>query len=52
MLLVAEVVLAAALFGKSPIEALFNKDPVSGTAYYLALIVFALMPRLLFSELA
>ncbi len=44
MLLGAEVGLAFALFGKTPAEALLEKDPVSGTAYYLALMVFAAMP--------
>lgn len=44
MLLSAEVLLAAMLFRKSPVEALFNKDPVSGTAYYLSLLVFAVLP--------
>ncbi len=44
MLLTAEVALAAILFGKSPAEALFHKDPLSGTAYYMSLAVFALMP--------
>ncbi len=48
MLLVAEIVLAAILFGKSPREALLNKDPISGTAYYLSLLVFAIAPRMLF----
>lgn len=45
MLLGAELLLAAILFGKSPMEALFNKDPISGTAYYLSLVVFAFAPR-------
>lgn len=48
ILLGAEVLLAALLFRKPPMEALFNKDPVSGSAYYVALLVFAIMPRLLF----
>ncbi len=43
-LLVAEVLLGALLFGKSPIESLFHKDPISGTAYYLSLLVFAMVP--------
>jgi hypothetical protein len=30
--------------GKTPKEVLFDHDPVSGTAYYLSLCVFALMP--------
>ena len=48
MLLGAEVALAALLFRKPPMEALFNKDPVSGTAYYCSLLVFAIMPRMQF----
>ena len=50
ILLVAEVSLAAILFRKPPMEALFNKDPVSGTAYYLSLVVFAVMPWWLFDR--
>lgn len=46
-LLTAEVVTGVALRGLSPAAALFNRDPVSGTAYYLLLVVFALMPWLL-----
>ncbi len=46
MLLSAEVTLAALLFGKSPWDALLNKDPVSGGAYYLSLFVFAIAPSL------
>ena len=44
MLLSAEVLLAAVMFGKWPMDALLNKDPVSGTAYYLSLLVFAVLP--------
>lgn len=44
ILLGAEILLAFFLFGKTPIDALFNKDPLSGTAYYLALLVYALAP--------
>lgn len=44
MLLGAEVGLGVLLLGKSPVQALFEKDPISGTAYYLSLLVFAVMP--------
>ena len=43
-LLVAEVALGVTLRGLSLKEALISRDPVSGTAYYLSLCVFALMP--------
>jgi hypothetical protein len=46
LLLAAEVGLAAALRDASPVEAFVNRDPVSGTAYYLSLAVFALLPLL------
>ncbi|MCC6510169.1 MAG: hypothetical protein IT423_13770 [Pirellulaceae bacterium] len=52
ILLTAEVGLAAVLFNKSPIDALFNKDPVSGTAYYLSLVVMAVMPAYRWRPLA
>ncbi|MDX1925211.1 MAG: hypothetical protein SFV81_01755 [Pirellulaceae bacterium] len=44
LLLSAEVMLAAILFRKSPMEALLDKDPVSGAAYYVSLLLFAIMP--------
>jgi hypothetical protein len=47
LLLAAEIGVGVALRGLSPVEALVNRDPVSGTVYYLLLIVFALMPWLL-----
>lgn len=43
-LLAAEVGLGVALRGLSVRDALLARDPVSGTAYYLSLVVFALMP--------
>ena len=48
LLLGSEVGLAALLFGKTPTEALFHKDPVSGAAYYLSLVAFAVMPWFMF----
>lgn len=50
MMLGAEILLAALLFGKMPMDALLNKDPVSGSAYYLALLVFAMVPGLLYGR--
>jgi hypothetical protein len=44
LLLAAEVGLGMALRGLTAREALLDKDPVSGTAYYLSLLVFAAMP--------
>ena len=44
LLLGAEIGLGMALRGVSPREALLARDPVSGTAYYLSLLLFALMP--------
>jgi len=46
-LLAAEVALGVALRDMSPKEALVNRDPVSGTAYYVGLCAFAIMPWLL-----
>lgn len=47
LLLTAEVGVGVLLRGLSPVEALLNRDPVSGAIYYLMLVVFALMPWLL-----
>jgi hypothetical protein len=44
LVFVAELGVGVFLRGQSPIEALVNRDPVSGTAYYLMLGAFALMP--------
>jgi hypothetical protein len=44
LLLAAEVGLGMALRGLTAREALLDKDPVSGTGYYLSLLVFAAMP--------
>jgi hypothetical protein len=43
----AELVLGVGLRGVLPKEALINRDPVSGTAYYAALCIFAITPGLL-----
>ena len=44
LLLLAELTLGVTLGGLTPKEVFLNHDPVSGTAYYLSLCVFALMP--------
>jgi hypothetical protein len=43
-MLVAEITLGVALTGKSVPQVLLDRDPVSGTAYYVALLIFAVMP--------
>jgi hypothetical protein len=44
LLLTAEIALGMALTGASLAQVLFDRDPVSGTAYYMALAAFAAMP--------
>lgn len=46
LLLIAEFSLVLWLRGMTIAEYLANRDPVSGTVYYVTLGVFALMPRL------
>ncbi len=46
-MLAAEFLVGLTLRGLSPIDVLVNRDPVSGTAYYLSLLLFATMPWLL-----
>jgi hypothetical protein len=46
-MLAAEFLVGLILRWLSPMEVLVNRDPVSGTAYYLSLLLFACMPRLL-----
>jgi len=45
-LLVAEFTLVLSLRGMSIADYLATRDPVSGTVYYLSLVVFAVMPAL------
>jgi hypothetical protein len=47
LVLAADLVVGVAIRGMSPVEALLPRDPVSGTAYYLSLLLFAAMPWLL-----
>ena len=44
VLLGAEVGIGAALRRASPLTVLLDHDPISGTAYYLSLLTFALLP--------
>ena len=44
LLLLAELAVGVMLGGLAPAQVFLNHDPVSGTAYYLSLCVFALMP--------
>jgi hypothetical protein len=44
LVLAADLLVGIALRGMSPGEALFHRDPISGTAYYLSLLLFAGMP--------
>jgi len=44
LLVLAELILGVTLGGLTPKEVFLNHDPVSGTAYYLSLCAFALMP--------
>lgn len=44
LLLTAEVTLGIGLSGRTPLAVLFDRDPVSGSAYYAALAVFTLLP--------
>lgn len=44
LMLIAEFGLVLRLRGLSIREYLASRDPASGTAYYMALVVFALMP--------
>ncbi len=46
-MLAAEFLVGVTLRGLSPMEVWLNRDPVSGTAYYLSLLLFATMPWLL-----
>ncbi len=47
LVIAAELVVGFALRGSSPIEALANRDPLSGTVYYASLVLFAALPWLL-----
>jgi hypothetical protein len=46
LVLAAELAVGVGLRRMSPAEAMFGRDPVSGTAYYITLLAFALMPWL------
>jgi hypothetical protein len=44
LLIGAEITLGMALRGMSLSEVVLNRDPVSGSAYFLSLVLFGLMP--------
>ncbi len=44
LMLAAELAVGVGLRGMSLSDSLLNKDPVSGSAYYAALLVFAVLP--------
>ena len=46
LVLSAEFIVGIALRGMTPRDMLFARDPVSGAAYYLSLLLFAVMPWL------
>jgi hypothetical protein len=47
LMLAAELAVGVLLRGMSATEVFLNRDPVSGTAYYAALLLFAVMPAIL-----
>ena len=47
LVLIADLVVGIALRGMTPRDVLFARDPVSGAAYYLSLLLFAVMPWLI-----
>ena len=46
IILFAELGVGMWLRGMSATEVFFNRDPVSGTAYYISLLLFAVMPAI------
>jgi hypothetical protein len=47
MSVLAELLLAAALQGRSVVQYIASRDPVSGSVYLIMLLLFALMPFIL-----
>jgi hypothetical protein len=47
LMLAAELAVGVLLRGMSATEVFLNRDPVSGAAYYAALLLFAVMPAIL-----
>lgn len=47
LVLIADLVVGMSLRGLSAAEVFLNRDPVSGTAYYMSLLLFAVMPAIL-----
>ena len=50
MSIVAELLLATVLQGRSLVEFIASRDPVSGSVYIVMLLLFALMPSILISR--
>lgn len=46
LVLLADLIVGISLRGMSAGEVFFHRDPVSGTAYYASLLLFALMPAI------
>jgi hypothetical protein len=44
LMLEGELAVGIGLRGMTPTEVFLNRDPVSGTAYYVSLVLFAVMP--------
>jgi len=44
LMLAGELAVGIGLRGMTPAEVFLNRDPVSGTAYYVSLVLFAVMP--------
>jgi hypothetical protein len=45
--LLADLAVGVWLRGMSPVEVFLNRDPISGVAYYAALLFFAVMPAIM-----
>jgi hypothetical protein len=46
LVLMADLAVGVLLRGMSPEGVFFNRDPISGTAYYMSLLFFAVMPTI------
>lgn len=47
LVLIADLAVGMLLRGMSSTEVFFDRDPVSGAAYYVSLLLFAVMPAIL-----
>jgi hypothetical protein len=50
LMLMAELAVGMGLRGAALADVFWNKDPVSGTAYYLSLLIFGFMPWIVSSR--